>query len=154
MVECERRLREDTIIQIAGRIFESPGDPGLFALAENRRMTPAPIKPLLPYAALEALDIRVGTIRNIEAVPKSDRLLRLTVDFGDHTRTILSGIKQERPDPRALVGRQALFVVNLAPRKMMGEISEGMLFDLGFADGLTPALAVPERPVPDGTRAG
>jgi tRNA-binding protein len=52
------------------------------------------------------------------------------------------------------VGRQALFVVNLQPRKMMGEVSEGMLFDLGYADGVTPCLAVPECPVPDGTRAG
>jgi tRNA-binding protein len=117
-------------------------------------MTPAPIKPLVPFSALEAIDVRVGTIRRIEEIPKSDRLLRLTVDFGDHSRTILSGMKQERPDPQALVGVQTLFVVNLEPRRMMGEVSEGMLFDLGFADGIAPALAVPERPMPDGTRAG
>ena len=94
------------------------------------------------------------TIERVEEVPKSDRLLRLKVNFGDHTRTILSGMKQERPDPGELVGRQALFVVNVEPRKMMGETSEGMLFDLGYADGVAPALAVPERPMPDGTRAG
>ncbi|HEY1434673.1 MAG TPA: tRNA-binding protein [Thermoanaerobaculia bacterium] len=117
-------------------------------------MTPAPVKPPVPFAALAALDIRAGTITRVEDVPKSDKLLRLTVSFGDHTRTILSGMKQERADPQELVGRQALFVVNLEPRKMMGETSEGMLFDLGFADGIPPALAVPERPVPDGTRAG
>lgn len=117
-------------------------------------MTPAPIKPLVSFSALEALDVRVGTILRVEDVPKSDRLLRLTVSFGDHERRILSGMKQERADPRELVGRQALFVVNLEPRKMMGETSEGMLFDLGFADGIAPALAVPERPVPDGARAG
>ena len=80
--------------------------------------------------------------------------MRLTVDFGDHTRRILAGIKQERPNPAELEGQQALFVVNLEPRKMMGEVSEGMLFDLGYADGVTPALAIPERPVGDGTRAG
>jgi len=45
-------------------------------------------------------------------------------------------------------------VVNLESRKMAGELSEGMLFDLGYADGITPALAMPERPVPNGTRAG
>jgi tRNA-binding protein len=117
-------------------------------------MTPAPIKPAIAFAALAAIDIRVGTIERVEEVPKSDKLLRLTVNFGDHTRAILSGMKQERARPEDLVGRQALFVVNLEPRKMMGEISEGMLFDLGFADGIAPALAVPERPVPDGTRAG
>ena len=117
-------------------------------------MTPASVKPAIPFSALEAIDIRAGTILKVEEIPKSDRLLRLTVNFGDHTRTILSGMKRERADPGLLVGRQALFVVNLEPRKMMGEMSEGMLFDLGYADGITPALAVPERPVPDGTRAG
>jgi methionine--tRNA ligase beta chain len=117
-------------------------------------MTPSPIKPAVPLSALEALDIRVGTIEAVEDVPGSRKLVRLVVNFGDHRRTILSGMKGERPDPREILGRQALFVVNLEPRKMAGEISEGMLFDLGFADGIPPALAVPERPVPDGTRAG
>ena len=117
-------------------------------------MTPAPVKPSIPSSALEAIDVRVGTISNIEEVPKSDRLLRLTVSFGDHTRRILAGMKRERADWASLVGRQALFVVNLEPRKMMGEISEGMLFDLGYADGIPPALAVPERTLPDGARAG
>ena len=117
-------------------------------------MTPAPVKPPIAFSALEAVDVRVGTIVAVEDVPKSDKLLRLIVDFGDHTRRILAGMKQERANPSEIVGRQALFVVNLEPRRMMGEVSEGMLFDLGYADGVTPALAVPERPVPNGTRAG
>ena len=117
-------------------------------------MTPAPVKPAIPISTLEAVDVRVGTIRRVEEVPKSDKLLRLTVSFGDHERTILAGMKAERPDYAALVGRQALFVVNLEPRKMMGEVSQGMVFDLGYADGVLPALAIPEREVPDGTRAG
>lgn len=117
-------------------------------------MTPSPIKPTVPLSALEALDIRVGTIEAVEDVPNSRKLVRLIVNFGDHRRTILAGMKGERPDPREIQGRQALFVVNLEPRKMAGEVSEGMLFDLGFADGIPPALAVPERSLPDGTRAG
>ena len=117
-------------------------------------MTPSPIKPAVPLSALEALDIRVGTIEAVEDVPGSRKHVRLTVNFGDHRRTILAGMKGERPDPREIQGRQALFVVNLEPRKMAGEVSEGMLFDLGFADGIAPALAMPERPLPDGTRAG
>jgi tRNA-binding EMAP/Myf-like protein len=87
-------------------------------------------------------------------VPGSDKLVQLRVSFGDHERTIVAGMKQERADSREIEGRQALFVVNLAPRKMRGVVSEGMLFDVGYADGLRPVLAVPEGPVPDGTRAG
>jgi tRNA-binding protein len=116
--------------------------------------TPAPVKSLVGIAALDALDIRVGTIERVEEVPRSEKLMKLTVNFGDHSRTILAGIKKERPDPREVEGRQALFVLNLEPRKMAGELSEGMLFDIGYADGVAPALAVPERPVPNGTRAG
>ncbi len=117
-------------------------------------MTPAPVKPTVGLAALEAIDIRVGTIESVEDVPKSAKLVRLTVNFGDHSRAVLAGMKQERANPSEILGRQALFVVNLEPRKMMGEVSEAMLFDLGSPDGITPVLAVPERPVPDGTRAG
>lgn len=116
--------------------------------------SPAPVKPRVNFAALEALDIRVGTIERVEEVSSSEKLMKLTANFGDHTRTILAGIKKERADPREVEGLQALFVVNLEPRKMAGEISEGMLFDIGYADGVTPALAVPERSVPNGTRAG
>ena len=116
--------------------------------------TPAPIKPTVGATALEALDIRVGTIQAVEDVAGSRKLVKLTVGFGDHTRSIVAGLKQERADLSALIGRQALFVVNFEPRTMAGQVSEGMLFDIGYADKLVPALAVPERPVPDGTRAG
>jgi tRNA-binding protein len=80
--------------------------------------------------------------------------MRLVVSFGDHTRSILAGIKKERQNPQELQGRQALFVVNLEPRRMAGEVSEGMLFDIGYADGINPVLAIPESAVPEGTRAG
>ena len=114
----------------------------------------APVKPTVTYDIFQQLDIRVGTIERVEDVKGADKLVRLIVDFGDHKRTILAGIKQEREDPKEIEGVQALFVVNLEPRKMMGELSEGMLFDIGYADGITPVLAVPEKPVPDGARAG
>ena len=116
--------------------------------------TPASVKPPVAFSVLEQLDIRVGTITAVDDQPNSKKLVKLTVDFGDHVRTILSGMKGERPDLSVLIGRQALFVVNLEPRKMAGEVSEGMLFDIGYADGVTPVLAVPEEPVPNGTRAG
>ncbi|HEY0385215.1 MAG TPA: hypothetical protein VGC64_04355, partial [Pyrinomonadaceae bacterium] len=114
----------------------------------------AAIKPTITLDELERIDVRVGTIERVEDVSGSDKLVRLRVDFGDHKRTILAGLKQERENPAEIEGRQALFVVNLAPKKMRGEISEGMLFDIGYADGLTPVLAVPEKEVPNGSRAG
>lgn len=117
-------------------------------------MQPAPIKPTIAFDDFQKLDIRVGTIAQVTEVEGSAKLLRLRVDFGDHTRTILSGMKKERPDFKALEGVQTLFVVNLEPRPMAGEVSEGMLFDLGHADGVTPRFAVPEGPIPDGSRAG
>ena len=117
-------------------------------------MKPAPIKETITFADFEKLDIRVGTILSVSEVANSDKLLKLTVDFGDHTRSILAGMKGERDNPQEIEGRQALFVVNLAPRKMAGEMSEGMLFDIGYADCIVPCLALAERPVPNGTRAG
>lgn len=116
--------------------------------------SPAPVKPFVPISVLESLDSRIGRIEVVEDVPASQKLLRLVVNFGDHTRHILSGMKKERPDPSLLLGLQALFVVNLEPRSMAGEMSEGMVFDIGYADGLLPALAVPEKPLPEGARAG
>jgi tRNA-binding protein len=115
---------------------------------------PAPIKPPISLSVVERIDIRVGTIVAIADVPKSSKLLKLTVDFGDHQRSILAGMKEERADPSEIVGRQALFIVNLEYRRMAGEVSEGMLFDIGYADGVVPVLAVPDRQVPNGARAG
>ena len=114
----------------------------------------APLKPEIGVEAVQALDVRVGTIVEVGDVAGSNKLVRLEVDFGDFRRTILAGMKKEREDPREIEGRQALFVVNLAPRTMAGVVSEGMLFDIGYEDGITPVLAVPEKPVPDGARAG
>jgi len=117
-------------------------------------MNQAPIKPTISIDVLDQIDIRIGTIELVDDVPGSDKLVRLTVDFGDHKRTILVGMKQERQNPKEVEGKQALFVVNLEPKKMKGIVSEGMLFDIGFADGVRPVLAMPESPVPNGTRAG
>ncbi len=117
-------------------------------------MKPAPVKPAIDIGVVNQVDARVGTIESVSEVEGSTRLVRLEVDFGDHKRTILAGMKQEREDPTEIEGRQALFIVNLEPRKMMGITSQGMLFDVGYEDGLLPALLTPERPVPNGARAG
>jgi len=120
----------------------------------SEKFTLAPIKPAISFADLDRIDVRVGTILSVEDVAGSERLLKLTVDLGDHRRSILAGMKQEREDQREIEGRQALFVVNLEPKKMLGQLSEGMLFDIGYADGIVPALAIPERTVPNGSRLG
>lgn len=114
----------------------------------------APTKPEISLDDLSKIDIRVGTIVRIDDVPSSHKLLSLTVDLGDSTRQVLVGMKGEREDPKEIEGKQALFVVNLAPKTMAGQLSEAMLLDIGYEDGITPALAVPERPLPNGARAG
>lgn len=92
-----------------------------------------PVKPTIKFNDLDKLDFRVGRIEKVEDIEKSDKLVRLTVNFGDFKRNILVGIKKERENPKEIEGKQALFIVNLEPREMMGEMSEGMLFDIGYS---------------------
>jgi tRNA-binding protein len=117
-------------------------------------MKPAQVKPPISPDLLNQIDVRVGTILSVTDIPNSEKLVALEVSFGDHKRTVLAGMKQERADPREIEGKQALFVLNLPPRKMAGMVSQGMLFDIGYSDEITPVLAVPEAHVPDGSRAG
>ncbi len=112
------------------------------------------VKPVVNYKDFEKIDIRIGTIEKVEDIENSDKLVRLTVNFGEFTRNILVGLKKERENPKEIEGKQALFVVNLAPKEMMGEMSEGMLFDIGYSNDLIPVLAVPEKPIPNGSIAG
>jgi tRNA-binding protein len=115
----------------------------------------ANIKPIIKFADLDKVDIRVGTIEEVIDMKKSDKLIKLIVNFGEFKCQILVGMKKERKDPKAeIIGRQALFVVNLETKEMMGEKSEGMLFDISAVDGIVPVLAIPEKDVPNGVRAG
>lgn len=113
-----------------------------------------PIKPIITTSDLDKVDIRVGTIVLVEDITSSDKLVKLIVDFGDFKRTIVVGMKKERENPTEIEGTQALFVVNLEPRKMGGCVSEGLLFDIGYANEIIPVLAQPEKPVPNGVSAG
>lgn len=112
------------------------------------------IKETIDFKDLSKIDIRVGTILEISDVEGSNKLVCLQVDFGSFKRQILVGMKNEREDVQEIKGMQALFVVNIAPKKMAGLVSEGMLFDIGYEDGITPVLATPEKKVSAGTRAG
>src|SRR5215471_5491698 len=95
------------------------------ASSEGRYMNTAPIKPPIDTKLLDQIDVRVGTIETVRDVPGSDKLVQMRVNFGDHVRTIVAGLKKERANPQEIEGRQALFVVNLPPRKMAGVVSEG-----------------------------
>ena len=117
-------------------------------------MTPSPVKPPISADLLDQIDIRVGTIESVEDISGADKLVVLQVDFGDHRRRIVAGLKQERQQPKEIEGKQALFVVNLEQRRMRGVVSEGLLFDIGYADGITPVLTIPDKAVPNGCRAG
>ena len=123
-------------------------------MSPERTFTPAPIKPPVSFEVLCSLDIRLGTIQTLEPIPRTERLMKLRVDFGTFQRTVVAGIKQERSNPQKLVGLQTLFVVNIPPRRLRSEESQAMLLDVGFADGLLPALLLPERPMPNGARVG
>jgi tRNA-binding protein len=115
---------------------------------------PLPIKPEVPLDFATRIDLRVGTIVEVSEVPNTDRLMKLMVDFGQGARPVVAGIRQERRDPKVLVGRQALFFCNVPHQTIRGQRSEAMLCDVGYADGLAPAILEPEWPVPDGARAG
>lgn len=117
-------------------------------------MEPAPIKETITFADFEKVDIRVGTIVCVEEVTTSKKLMKLMAHFGDPSRSVLASIKQARENPNEIEGKQAFFVLNLPKTKMAGDVSQGMLFDIGYADGLVPCLAIPETQMPDGSRAG
>ncbi len=95
------------------------------------------------------IQLRVGTVTAAERVPNADKLLKLTVDLGDETRTIVAGIA-EMYEPDEVAGKQVVIVANLAPRKMRGIESQGMLL---AADVEGQAILLhPETAVPPGAR--
>lgn len=84
------------------------------------------VKTTIAYDDFAKLDLRVATVQAAEPHPNADRLLKLQVDLGDHQRQICAGIRADY-DPESLVGTQVIVVINLEPRKIRGEISNGML---------------------------
>ena len=91
-----------------------------------------PLKPTIAFPDFEKLDLRIGVVESCEIVPKSSKLLKFVLDAGSlGKRTIFSGIRQAYPDPAALVGKEVVFVANLAPRKMSVGVSEGMILFAG-----------------------
>lgn len=106
------------------------------------------MKPIITFDDFAKLDLRVGRITGCEKKDGSEKLLRLQVDFGtEGTRNILSGIAQWY-SPTDLVGHDYIFIINLEPRKIMGEVSEGMIL---AADGKKPLPLKPKSKAAPGT---
>ncbi|MGI6073509.1 MAG: methionine--tRNA ligase [Fermentimonas sp.] len=110
-----------------------------------------PIKETIEFETFEKLDIRVGTVLECEKVPKTDKLLRFLIEDGLNKRTIVSGIAKYYPKPEELVGKQVCFIANLAPRKMRGIVSEGMILSAENSDG-SLALVTPSKEVKPGSQ--
>jgi methionyl-tRNA synthetase len=101
-----------------------------------------PIKPVIPFEDFEKLDIRVGTVLECEVVPKMKKLLKFKIADGLENRTIVSGIAQHYK-PEELVGKQVLFIANLAPRQFKnGLVSEGMILSAENYDGSLAVTSV------------
>ena len=96
------------------------------------RLDAPPLKSEIAFGDFEKLDLRIGVVESCEIVPKSSKLLKFVLDAGAlGKRTIFSGIRGAYPDPAALVGKEVVFVANLAPRKMSVGVSEGMILYAG-----------------------
>lgn len=110
-----------------------------------------PIKPTIDFSDFEKLDIRVGHIKHCERVKKANKLLKFTIDDGSGTdRTIVSGIAKFY-DPEALIGKDVCFIANLAPRKLMGIESQGMILSAEDFDGSLSVTTI-EHPVKPGSQ--
>ena len=111
------------------------------------------LKPEIAFGDFEKVDLRVGKVLSCETVPKSSKLLKFELDAGSlGKRTIFSGIRGSYSDPSTLVGRDVLFVANLAPRKMSVGVSEGMILYAG-EPGVNGGILSPLDSVPAGTPA-
>jgi methionyl-tRNA synthetase len=135
----DHSLREATLLyrQVEDADIEVQVEKLRKSKASKMESAPTQIKPLKPEIVFDdfgKIDIRIGTVTAAEKMPKSDKLLKLTVNSGLDTRIILSGIAKHFA-PEEMVGKQVTFVANLAPRKMMGTESQGMILMAEDQDG-------------------
>jgi methionyl-tRNA synthetase/methionyl-tRNA synthetase C-terminal region/beta chain len=108
-----------------------------------------PIRENIEFDDFTKLDIRVGTVLECQKVPKADKLLQFKIDDGLECRTIVSGIAKHYA-PEELVGKQVCFIANLAPRKLKGIVSEGMILSAENNDG-SLAVIMPGKEVKPGS---
>ncbi|HXO20015.1 MAG TPA: methionine--tRNA ligase [Thermoanaerobaculia bacterium] len=118
---------------------------------DTAQVKPAPAteKPMISIDRFFETELKVATVTAAELVPKSNKLLKLTLDLGEETRTVVAGLAQQYR-PEELVGKQVVVVANLQPAKLMGVESQGMV--LAASEDGKPILFHPAQPVPNGTR--
>jgi len=127
------------------------GTDGGSGAPEPRPKEVASLKSTIAFPDFEKLDLRIGVVQSCEIVPKSSKLLKFVLDAGSlGTRTIFSGIRAAYPEPEKLVGREVVFVANLAPRKMSVGVSEGMILFAG-EPGTCGGLLSPDAAAGGGT---
>ncbi|WP_018357370.1 methionine--tRNA ligase [Porphyromonas levii] len=117
------------------------------AEAALKAAKPMPIAQEIPFEDFEKIDLRVATVKACTKVPKTDKLLQFTLDDGFGERTIISGLAKHY-EPEALVERQVIFVANLAPRKMRGIVSQGMILSVMEGDGSLSVLTTSKEVKP------
>ncbi len=108
-------------------------------------------KPEISYEDFEKLDLRVGEIIEVEEIPNADKLYKLTIDIGEETRTVCAGIKQyySKDD---LKGKKIILLANLAPRKLKGIESQGMILAAVNDDENEVVLLSPESEIETGSK--
>ena len=145
------KIEDDAIEAQIKKLHENARAASDFAAVEDAAGV-APMKPLIGIEDFDKIDLRVGRILTAEKVEKSNKLLKFTVDTGIDRRTVLSGISKHF-SAEQMVGKRVLMVVNLAPRKMMGIESQGMLLFAEGADGRLYGVG-PEGDVNAGAQVG
>lgn len=121
------------------------------APAPGTATTPPSTPGIISIEDFAKVDLRVGTVLTVERIPKADKLLKLTVDIGEEVRQVLAGIALYY-EPESLIGRKVVVVVNLAPRKMRGLDSNGMIVAASVGPEGRPVLATFTEEVPNGAR--
>ena len=138
-----QKIEDEAMEQQIAKLKASEEDNNKKA-AEEEDNEISPVKELITYEDFVKLDIRTGIIKSAEKVKKADKLLELKVDVGFETRTIVSGIANFY-EPEKIVGQQVLVLVNLAPRKLRGILSEGMILMAEDAKGNLKFVASKEE---------
>ena len=142
-------VTEDGATIIGGKRYEHKAAAPAPAPAEEAKPAMEPIKPEIAFPDFEKIDLRVGKVLEAEKVKKSKKLLKLQVEIGDEVRTIVSGISQYY-EPEQMVGKNVVVVANLAPAKLMGIESFGML--LCASDGQGNLALVDPQNLASGSR--